>query len=135
MPLELHPLVKEDATEVARLTVESYKNNPFRRIVFPKGMGQASVDKIIDSQIMAVDNPDKYGVKIVNTETGEMAACAMWEHTKAMNEEDWVHAREKAMEGNPDVRMDLVGEFIHKSQDAQQRVKKMERWWGKRSIT
>ena len=130
MPLEIRPLVKEDATEVAKLTVESFKNNPFRRIVFPNGMGQASMDKISDSQVKAVDDPDQYPIKVIDIDSGEMAACAMWEHRKAMSGEDWDRSMEKAMEGYPDARMDLVGQFIIKSQNAKRRVMKDQRWWG-----
>ena len=135
MSLEIRPLVKEDATEVAKLTVESFKNNPFRRIVFPNGMGPASETNIVRSQVEAVTDPDKYPIKVINTDSGEMAACAMWEHTKAMSEEDWKWSMEKAMEAYPDARMDLLGDFTKKSQNAKRRVMKDGRWWGKHSNT
>jgi len=65
------------------------QNNPFRKIIFPYGTGKVSVDKIAKSRIKAVDNPNKHLVKIVDTETGEMAACAIWAHIKALSEVVW----------------------------------------------
>lgn len=47
------------------------------------------MDKIAKSRIKAVDNPNKHLVKIVDTETGEMAACAIWAHIKALSEVVW----------------------------------------------
>ncbi len=130
MPLEIRPLVKEDAVEVAQLVVESCKNNRFRKIVFPNGMGQASVNKIADARIKGVDDPDCYALKVVNTENGEMAACSVWQYTKVMSDKDWEKERAEAMDGYPDARKDLLEEFVMKGQDAKQRVKKDQRWWG-----
>ena len=130
MPLIILPLTREDAFEVADLHVESFKNNPFRKIVFPNGMGQASKSKITDNHLKALQDPSKYAMKVVNTDTGEMAACAVWQHTKSMTDEDWDREREIATDAYPDARLDLLSGFLMKGCDAKRRVKKDERWWG-----
>lgn len=131
MPLELHPLTASDALSAAHLVVESFKNNPFRRIVFPNGMGQASIDKLASSHSSAVSDPTKHGMKVIDTDNdGIIVACATWQETKAMTEEDWEREKEEEMKGYPDARMDLAGEFIIKSLDAKKRIKGHERrWW------
>ena len=133
MPLELRPLTREDAVQAAGLICESYKNNPFRRIVMPNGMGQASLDKLIDSQLKAADDPDKYLMKVVDTTTGEMAACACWQHSKAMSDEDWDREMERPTDERPDTRKDLIEPFIIKSREAKRRVMNSGRWWGELS--
>ena len=130
MPLELLPLAKADAPEAARLVIESYKNNPFRRIVYPNGMGQASLDKIIEYHIKTVEDPDHYGMIVTNTNFGEIAAIAVWKHTKAMTDDDWEQETRDELKDNPDARIDLLEEFVIKGQAAKQRVKKDQRWWG-----
>jgi len=93
MPLELQPLTKEDAAEATRLVIASYENNPFRKIIFPSGMLKASIDKIEKSKYDAVEDPDQYPWKVIDTDTGEMAACATWAYTNAMSDEDWDQRR------------------------------------------
>jgi hypothetical protein len=97
MPLELLPSTKDDAPEAARLLVASYQNNPFRKIIFPNGMSQASIDKIQQMRYDAVDDPDQHPWKVVDADSGEMAACATWIYTKAMSDEDWDLARERGL--------------------------------------
>ena len=133
MPLELLPLTKEDAFEVAELHVESFKNNPFRKIVFPKGMGQASKKRIIDGHFKALEDPSKYMMKVIDTDSREMAAYAVWQHTKSMTSEDWDREREISKDSFPDARLDLLEKFLIKGCDAKRRVKKDERWWGELS--
>ncbi|KAK3168163.1 hypothetical protein OEA41_004609 [Lepraria neglecta] len=131
MPLELRPLAKDDAHEAARLVFASYEDNPFRKIVFPNGMSQSTIHKIIESRSSAVDDPDKYPLKIVDTETGEMAACAVWEYTKPMSEGDWNHEMEKALTAYPEARQDILSEFMLKEQDSKRRIMGNNRWWDK----
>ncbi|KAL6720988.1 hypothetical protein ACLMJK_000088 [Lecanora helva] len=135
MPFALHPYTKEDAQDVAQVTIASFKNNPFRSIVFPNGMGQASLQKIVDSQVKAVDDPTKFPLKVIETNTGEMAACALWIRTKAMSDDDWQKSRGEAMKAYPDARMDLLGHFILKSEDAKERIMKDREWWELESLS
>ena len=130
MTLELLPLVKEDADEVVRLMVASYANNSLRRILFPKGMAQSSFDMIKDSRINAVDDPDKYALKVVDTDTGEVAACAVWAYTKAMTDEEWDREREEVLKSYSEARQDIRSEFIYKEQDSKRRIMGHTRWWG-----
>ena len=130
MPLEMQPFTKDDAQEGARLVAESFQSNPFRRIVFPNGMAEATREKTAASQIKAVEDPTKHIFKVIDTETGEMAACAIWQETKAMGEEDWAREREGAMDPYPDARRDLLEEFVLIAVDKRQKVKKDQRWWG-----
>lgn len=134
MPLELRPMAKEDAHEAAALVVASYKNNPFRAIVFPTGMGQVSMDRIVDGRQKAVDDPDKYVLKVVDTENNDkMAGCAVWEYTKTMTDEDWERAMEEAPDEYPEARLDILGEFLIKHQDSKRRIMGHTRWWGESS--
>lgn len=130
MPLELRPLTKDDAHEAARLVLASYEDNPFRKIVFPNGMSQSTIDEIVESRSSAVDDPDKYPLKIVDTETSEMAACAVWEYTKPMGEEDWDRQKEKALTAYPEARQDILSEFMLIEQDSKRRIMGNNRWWG-----
>lgn len=131
MPLELRPMAKEDAQEAAALVVASFENNPFRAIVFPTGMGQASIDKIVEGRQKAVDDPNKYVLKVVDTDNNDkMAGCAVWEYTKAMTDEDWERAGKEAPGAYPEARQDLLGEFLIKDQGSRRRIMGHTRWWG-----
>lgn len=130
MTLKLLPLLKEDADEVVRLFYASYDNNPFRRILYPNGMAQSSLDMIKDSRVEAVDDPDQYALKVVDTDTGEIAACAVWAYTQAMTDEDWDRETEEALNSRPEARQEIVSEFIYKEQDFKRRIMGHTRWWG-----
>ena len=133
MTLELLPLVKEDADEVVRLLVASYANNSFQRLLFPSGIAQSSLDMIKESRVNAVDDPDKYALKVVDTDTGEIAAAAVWVYTQAMTDEGWDrerHEKEEALKSYPEVRQDILLEFIYKEQDSKRRIMGHTRWWG-----
>lgn len=129
MTLKLLPLLKEDADEVVRLFYASYDNNPFRRILYPNGMAQSSLDMIKDSRVEAVDDPDQYALKVVDTDTGEIAACAVWAYTQAMTDEDWDRETEEALNSRPEARQEIVSEFIYKEQDFKRRIMGHTRWW------
>ena len=123
MTLELLPLVKEDVDEAVRLVVASYANNRFRRIAYPNGMAQSSLDMMKERGIKAV----------VDTDTGEIAACAFWAFTNSMTDEDWDLEREeavKALRSRPEARQDIVSECIYKEQDSKRRIMGHTRWWG-----
>ncbi len=130
MTLELLPLVREDADEVVRLIVASYANNPFRRILYPNGMAQSSLDRIKESWVNAVDDPDKYALQVIDTDTGEMAASALWAYTQAMTDGDWDREREEALKSYPEARQDIVLEFVYEEQDSKRRIMGHTRWWG-----
>ena len=131
MQLELRPMAKEDAHEAAALVVASFKNNPFRAIITPNGVSQTAFEKLVASAQKAVDDPDKYALKVVDTANNDkLAGCAAWAYTKAMTDEDWDRSKEEAPSAYPDTRMDILGPFLDKSQDAQRRVKGHARWWG-----
>ena len=133
MTLELLPLVKEDVDEAVRLVVASYANNRFRRIAYPNGMAQSSLDMMKERGIKAVDDPDQYALKVVDTDTGEIAACAFWAFTNSMTDEDWDREREeavKALRSRPEARQDIVSECIYKEQDSKRRIMGHTRWWG-----
>ena len=129
MPLELRPMIKEDAQEAVALLVASFENNAFRAIALPNGMGQATTDKIIKARQKAVDDPDQYVLKVVDTDNNDkMAGCAVWEYTKAMTDEDWERAKEEAPRAYPDARHDVVDEFIAKGEDWKRRIMGHTRW-------
>ena len=131
MQLELRPMIKEDAHEAAALLVASFEDNPFRAIVNPNGESQTAVDKIVASRQKAVDDPDKYAFKVVDTDNDDrMVGCAIWAYTKARTDEDWDRAKEEAPSAFPDARLDILGPFLDKHQDAQRRIQGHTRWWG-----
>lgn len=129
MPLELRPLAKEDAQEAAALLVASFKDNAFRAIVMPKGMSQASIDGIVRDRQKAVDDPDRYVLKVVDTENNDkMAGCAVWEYTRAMTDEDWERAKLEAPRAYPEARHDIVDNLIAMEQDYRRRIMGHTRW-------
>ena len=135
MPLELRPLAKEDAQEAVALFTASYKNNYFRTIALPNGMSQASIDGIVRGRQKAVDDPDKYALKVVDTDNHDkMAGCAVWEYTKAMTDEDWERAKEEAPKAYPEARHDIVDEPILIEQEFKHRVMGHSRWFGQSSL-
>ena len=127
MTLELLPLVKEDADEVVQLIVASYENNAFRRILYPSSI---NLDTIKDDQIKAVDDPDKYALKVVDTDTGKIAASAVWSYTQARTDEDWNRERQEALNQYPGARKEILLEFVYKKQDSKRRIMGHRRWWG-----
>ena len=134
MPLELRPLAKEDAQEAVALVAASYKNNNFRTIALPNGMSQASIDKLVEGRQKAVDDPDKYALKVIDNDNNDkMAGCAVWEYTKAMTDEDWERAKEEAPKAYPEARHDIVDQFILKEQDFKRRIMGHTRWFGESS--
>ena len=134
MPLELRPLAKEDAQEAVALLTASYKTNIFRAIVLPNGMSQVSLDKLVGERQEAVDDPDKYALKVVDTDNDDkMAGCAVWVYRKAMTDEDWERAKEKAPNVFPEARHDIVEELLLKEQEFKRRLMGHERWFGEYS--
>ncbi len=124
-------MAKDDAQEAAALLVASFENNPFRAIVLPNGMSQASIDKIVKGRQKAIDDPNQYVLKIVDTDNNDkMAGCAVWEYTKAMTDEDWERAREEAPSRYPEARNDILAEFFAKEHDSKRRIMGCTRWLG-----
>ena len=131
MPLELRPMAKEDAQEAVALTVSSYKNNAFRAIVLPTGMSQVSIDHLVEEHQKAVDDPDKYILKVVDTDNNDMmAGCAVWQYTKARSDADWDREREEGPSPLPEARLDIRNEFVVKEQIIQRRIMGHTRWLG-----
>ena len=131
MPFEMRPMAKEDAQEAAALVVTSYENNAFRAITLPTGMSQVSINRIVEERQEAVDNPEKYAFKVVDTDNNDkMAGCAVWEYTKAMTDEDWERAKEEAPKAYPEARHDILDEFIAKEQEARRGIMGHTRWLG-----
>ena len=131
MPLELRPMTKEDAQEAVALTVASYKDNAFRAIVLPTGMSQASIDNIVKERQKAVDDPDKYALKVVDTDNNDlMAGCAVWEYTKARSDADWDREKEEGPDPLPEARLDIRNEFVAKEHIIQRRIMGHTRWLG-----
>ena len=136
MQFEVRPLVKEDAHEAAALLAASFKDNPFRAIITPNGVSQTAFEMIVASRQKAVDDPDKYAFKVVDTDNDDrMAGCAVWAYTEARTNEDWDRAREEAPSEFPDARMDMLIPFLDKHYDAQRRIKGHARWWGESAQT
>lgn len=136
MPLELRPLAKEDAQEAAALLVASFKDNAFRAIVLPKGMSQASIDGIMGDRQKAVNDPNRYVLKVVDTEDNDkMAGCAVWEYTKAMTDEDWERAKQEAPRLYPEARHDIIDKFIAMEQDSRRRIMGHTRWLGEFALS
>ena len=106
---------------------------PFRRISYQNGTAQSSLDMMKERGLKAVDDPDQYALKVVDTDTGEIAACAFWEYTQSMTDEDWDREREeavKSLKSRPEARQDIVLECIYKEQDSKRRIMGHTRWWG-----
>ena len=131
MHFEIQPLSHSDGPEVAKLVAESFKGNPFQRIIFPEGHNQSSMNKLAEARLKAIDDPDGHALKVVNTENGEIAAVAVWAHTKAMSDREWEYEREHCMDKYSEARKDILMEFVLKEQDAKQRIMGSSRWWGK----
>ena len=131
MPLQLLPLAKEDVDEVIQLIVACYADNPFRRLLFPSAIAQSSLDSMKDGQLKAVDDPDQYALKVVDTDTGKIAASAVWAYTRPMTDEDWDRERQEAWKKYPGAREEILLEFVYKKQDSKRRIMGHTRWWGK----
>lgn len=131
MPLELHPFTKQDAPELVRLIVAGYQDTPMMKIIFPDGMSQAGLEQIEKVRCESVDDDNSYVWKVVDTDTGEMAACATWTHTKAMSDEDWDRDMAKAMNRWPEANHDILDPITRESQDKKRRIMGHTRWWGK----
>lgn len=131
MHFELRPMAKEDAQEAAALLVASYENNPFRALVLPTGMSQARMDKVVEERQKAIDDPDKYVLKVVDTDNNDrMAGCAVWEYTKSMTDEDWEQAKKEVLSTYSEARMDILGPILVKDHDSKRRIMGHTRWWG-----
>ena len=135
MSLKLLPIAKEDAPEAARLVAASYANNNFRTVIFPNGMSQASIDGFRREFLDSVDDPDQYSWKVVDTETGAIAACAIWSYTKAKSDADWDHSKDEALKIWPEARHDILDPKICQSQKLKREIMGNKRWWGKSFIS
>ena len=131
MPLELRPLAVEDAQEAVALMVASYANNLFRTLVLPNGISQASIDKAVKERRDAVTDPEKYALKVVDTDNNDkMAGCAIWEYTKAMTDEDWERERKGTPRTPAEARHDIVDGILLKEQDLKRKIMGHKRWLG-----
>lgn len=131
MPFEIQPLTKYDGPTAAHLVASSYSSNPFQKIIYPNGHNDSTMAKLAESRIKAIDDPDSHALKVVDTDTGEMAAVAVWAHTKAMSDEDWEHERAHLTERYPDARNDIGEEFLLKEWEAKRKIMGNTRWWGR----
>ena len=128
-------MAMQDTQEATALIMASFKNNPFRAIVFPT-VSQAYVDKIEKGRLSAIDDPDQYALKIVDTDNNDkMAGCAVWEHTKEMTDEDWEQARKEQPHAYPEARNDILAEFQLKEHESKRRIMGHKRWWGESTST
>ena len=128
MPLELRFMVKEDAQEATAILLESFQNNPFRAIVLPTGLSQASIDKTVDARQKAVDDPDQFALKIVDTDNNDkMVGSAVWIYTKAMTDEDWETEEPKIY---PESRTDILNDIIAKDMVMKRQIMGHTRWLG-----
>ena len=134
MPVKLLPLVKEDVDEAVGLIVASYANNPFRKLLFPTGMTPSRLEELRGGLVSGLDNSDKQSLKVVDEDTGEMAACAIWAYTKPMTTEDWDRENEKALRPYPEARQEILLEFFDKEQESRRRIMGHTRWWGERPL-
>lgn len=123
-------MAKEDIQEATALIIASFKNNPFRAIVFPT-VGQATMEQIEKKRQSAIDDSDQHALKVVDTDNNDkMAGCAVWQHTKEMTDEDWEQARKEEPHAYPEARQDILAEFLLKHHESKRRIMGHKRWWG-----
>ena len=130
MSFELRPFDKEQAAAAARMSITAYADNPFRKILFPNGMGQASYDKIYKGLLDSADDPDSHLLQLYDTETKKMAAYAVWCWTKPLSDEEWEKKSEERYDVYPDARQDVLKPFMVKEMAAKRKVMGNTRWWG-----
>ena len=131
MSLSLRPFGKNEAAEAARLGITAYADNPFRKVLFPNGMGQATYEKIYNGYLEAADDPDSHLLQLYDIETKKMAAYAIWRWTKPASDEEWKSKLEERYDAYPDARQDVLRPFLTKEMTAKQKVMGNTRWWGK----
>ena len=119
-------MAKEDAPEAAAILLASFKDNPFRAIVLPTGLSQASIDKIVDARRKSVDDPDQFALKVVDTDDNDrMVGCAVWIYTKAMTDEDWAKEEPKVY---PESRTDIYNDINAKDLVLKRQIMGNTRW-------
>ena len=130
MPLELRSMVKDDAQEATALLLASYENNAFRAIVLPNGLSQTSIDNIFKARQKAVDDPEQYALKVVDTDNDDkMAGFAVWVYTKAMSDADWEHEKNSPRK-YPEARGDILDDIIAKEKVFKRKIMGHTRWLG-----
>ena len=119
-------MAKEDAQEAAAILVASFKDNPFRAIVLPTGLSQASIDQIVEARQKAVDDPDQFALKVVDTDNkNRMVGSAVWIYTKAMTDEDWAKEEPKVY---PESRTDILDDISVKDLVLKRQIMGHTRW-------
>ena len=130
MSFELRPFGKEQASEAAQIFLSAYADNPFHKILFPNGMGQATRDKIYSGLLESADDPDSHLLQLYDTEAGKMAAFAVWSWTKPVSDEEWKWKLAKRLDSYPDARQEIVRPFVVNEMTAKQKIMGNGRWWG-----
>ena len=131
MPLEVRPFTGNEAREAALVTTKSFHENPFRKILFPDGFGQRTVEKTFKGYLEAVEDPDTFAVQIWDTDEHRMAAFAIWSFTKPMTDEKWNQKLADRLEAYREARPDAVQAFLKLENEHKRKVMGMSRWWGK----
>ena len=80
-----------------------------------------------------MDESNKYFVQIVDTDTGKMVACAVWEYTKSMSHEDWEQKRRERPE-YPEARQEVLQVMYQGVAEKRINLMGSSRYWGRSTV-
>ena len=129
MPFQLDLLREEDAPEAARLVVVANQDGFFQRLLFPNGQGPATLESIEKLRRADIENADTFPMKVYDTDTGALAACAVWVYTKAMTDEDWNQDLKEALTKYPEANHDILDPYLIREYESKRKIMGNGRRW------
>ncbi len=130
MSIELRTFGKDQLHEAIRLAIDAGANNPFRSLILPNGMGQASYDTLYRTLLDSVEDQDSDCLQLYDTEANKMAAVAVWCWTKSTSDEEWDRKAEERLKAYPDARQEVLQPFLRTGGEMKKKAMGQRRWWG-----
>ena len=90
MPFQLQPVLKSDAEQWIKLMFDSYADDPATKLLYPVPTSPAVIEWSINHTLKTWgQNPALRLMKVVETDTGDVAAGAEWNFLPQREGDEW----------------------------------------------
>ena len=96
MPLSIHPVLPSDAEAWVHLQFDAFADDPVSALMYPVPASSSLLDWSVDQFRRGWgQNPLERLLKVVDTDTGNMVAVALWVFFPQRSEDEWKKPRPK----------------------------------------